>query len=178
MRRRVVITGMGAITPLGHNVRETVEAQLHGRNGVGPISAFNARRFPTKFAAQVKNFDLSRFIPNCSRWAHSGVNSQFAAVAAQEALQNAVKHSAATHVSVHLNGSHVNGLLLSIEDNGIGFNVEEGWACGLGLLSMTERVESVDGVLNIRSTRGGTRLEVVVPLLPDVVAHGATVRLH
>jgi 3-oxoacyl-[acyl-carrier-protein] synthase II len=89
MRRRVVITGMGAITPLGHNVRETIEAQLQGQNGVGPIESFDARRFPTKFAAQVKNFDLSRFIPNYRRWAHSGINSQFAAVAAQEALQHA-----------------------------------------------------------------------------------------
>jgi 3-oxoacyl-[acyl-carrier-protein] synthase II len=89
MRRRVVITGLGAITPLGHNVRETIEAQLQGKNGVGPIQSFNAQRFPTKFAAQVKNFELSRFIPDCRRWAHSGVNSQFAAVAAQEALQHA-----------------------------------------------------------------------------------------
>jgi len=97
----------------------------------------------------------------------------------QEALQNAVKHSAATQVSVHLNGSHVNGLLLSIEDDGIGFNVEEAWACGLGLLSMTERVESVDGVLDIRSTPGvGTRLEVAVPLFTAPVGQGVTVRLH
>jgi signal transduction histidine kinase len=97
----------------------------------------------------------------------------------QEALQNAVKHSAATRVSVHLSGTHVNGLLLTIDDDGIGFNVEEAWTCGLGLLSMTERVESVDGVLNIRSTPGrGTCLEVAVPLFPAAVTHGATVRLH
>ena len=89
MRRRVVITGMGAITPLGNNVRETIESQLNARNGVGPIQSFNAQRFPTKFAAQVKNFDLKRFIPDCKRWEHSGINSQFAAVAAQEALQHA-----------------------------------------------------------------------------------------
>ena len=89
MRRRVVITGLGAITPLGHNVRQMIDAQLNGRNGVGPIQSFNARRFPTKFAAQVKEFDLPRFIPDCRRWEHSGVNSQFAAVAAQEALQHA-----------------------------------------------------------------------------------------
>jgi len=96
----------------------------------------------------------------------------------QEALQNAIKHSAATHVSVHLNGSHVNGLVLSIEDNGIGFNVEA-CAFGLGLLSMTERVESVDGVLDIRSTPGlGTRLEVAVPLFAAPVGQGVTVRLH
>jgi 3-oxoacyl-[acyl-carrier-protein] synthase II len=89
MRRRVVITGMGAITPLGHTVQETIDAQLNGKNGVGLIQSFNAQRFPTKFAAQVKNFDLTRFIPSCQRWAHSGVNSQFAAVAAQEALRHA-----------------------------------------------------------------------------------------
>jgi 3-oxoacyl-[acyl-carrier-protein] synthase II len=80
---------MGAITPLGHNVRETIDAQLHGKNGVGPIHSFNANRFPTKFAAQVKDFDLHRFIPDSRRWDHSGVNSQFAAVAAQEALKDA-----------------------------------------------------------------------------------------
>ena len=80
---------MGAITPLGHNVRETIEAQLNAKNGVGPIQSFNAERFPTKFAAQVKNFDLKRFIPDCLRWEHSGINSRFAAVAAQEALQHA-----------------------------------------------------------------------------------------
>jgi 3-oxoacyl-[acyl-carrier-protein] synthase II len=89
MRRRVVITGLGAITPLGHNVRETIEAQLAGKNGVGPIRSFNAQRFPTTFAAEVKDFDLTRFIPDCRRWTHSGVNSQFAAVAAQEALRHA-----------------------------------------------------------------------------------------
>src|SRR6185312_9891288 len=89
MRRRVVITGMGAITPLGHNVQETIEGQLNAKNGVGPIQSFNARRFPTKFAAQVKNFELGRFIKEGKRWVDSGINSQFAAVAAREALQHA-----------------------------------------------------------------------------------------
>src|SRR5947199_7348895 len=88
-RRRVVITGMGAITPLGMNVASTFEGQLAGRSGVGPIARFNARRFPTQFAAQVKDFDLRRFVAGAERWAHSGVNSQFAAAAAQEALADA-----------------------------------------------------------------------------------------
>jgi 3-oxoacyl-[acyl-carrier-protein] synthase II len=89
MRRRVVITGMGAITPLGHNVQETIEGQLAAKNGVGPIRSFNAGRFPTKFAAQVKNFEMGRFIPESKRWTDSGINSQFAAVAAHEALRHA-----------------------------------------------------------------------------------------
>jgi 3-oxoacyl-[acyl-carrier-protein] synthase II len=89
MRRRVVITGMGAITPLGHSVAELYQSQLEGRSGVGAIQWFNARSFPTKFAAQVKYFDLGRFVKDPTRWVNSGPNSQFAAAAAQQALADA-----------------------------------------------------------------------------------------
>ncbi|GIW79692.1 MAG: 3-oxoacyl-[acyl-carrier-protein] synthase 2 [Gemmatales bacterium] len=89
MRRRVVITGMGAITPLGHSVEELYAAQIEGRSGIGRISLFNAQRFPTQIAAEVKNFDLSRFVKEPQRWVDSGVNSQFAAAAAKQALEDA-----------------------------------------------------------------------------------------
>jgi 3-oxoacyl-[acyl-carrier-protein] synthase II len=89
MRRRVVITGMGAVTPLGHSVEETFRAQVEGRSGVGPISRFNARTFPTTFAAEVKDFDLGRFVRDPSRWRNSGVNSSFAAAAATHAMEDA-----------------------------------------------------------------------------------------
>ncbi len=88
-RRRVVITGMGAITPLGHNVAELYESQLEGRSGVGPIAHFDASTFPTKFAAQVKTFDLAQFLPNAERWLHIGLNTRFGLVAAKEALEDA-----------------------------------------------------------------------------------------
>jgi len=106
MRRRVVITGMGAITPLGHSVAELYQSQLEGRSGVGPIHWFDARGFPTKFAAQVKNFDLSRFVKDPSRWTNSGPNSQFAAAAAQQALTDAElidnSHTDRTRIGVYL----------------------------------------------------------------------------
>lgn len=89
MRKRVVITGIGALTPLGHNVEDMFKAQLEGRSGVGTITLFNASRFPTQFAAQVKNFDLSKLVPTCDRWKNSGPNSRFAAAAAQQALADA-----------------------------------------------------------------------------------------
>ena len=90
MRRRVVITGMGAITPLGHSVHDMFEALLAGRSGVGPIAHFNARRFPTTFASEVKDYDLARFVPNAGSWARNcGFNSKFAAGASQQALNNA-----------------------------------------------------------------------------------------
>jgi 3-oxoacyl-[acyl-carrier-protein] synthase II len=80
---------MGAITPLGHSVKELYQGQLEGRSGVDWIRQFNARRFPTRFAAEVKNFDLARFVSHPERWANSGHNSQFAAAAAQQALADA-----------------------------------------------------------------------------------------
>lgn len=89
MRRRVVITGMGAVTPIGHSVQSMMDAQLAGTSGIGPISHFDARRFPTTFAAQVKDFDLSRYVEKPDRWQHSGLNSRFAAAAAREALAQA-----------------------------------------------------------------------------------------
>lgn len=89
MRRRVVITGMGVITPLGQSVEELFTSQIEGRSGVGPVTLFDASKFPTTFAAEVKQFDLDRFVKNSERWANSGANSRFAAAAAQQALADA-----------------------------------------------------------------------------------------
>jgi 3-oxoacyl-[acyl-carrier-protein] synthase II len=80
---------MGAVTPLGHSVEKLFEAQLEGRSGVGPISLFDARRFPTRFAAQVKGFDLGRHVRGAERWVNSGSNTHFALGAAQQALHDA-----------------------------------------------------------------------------------------
>jgi 3-oxoacyl-[acyl-carrier-protein] synthase II len=80
---------MGAITPLGHNVGDLFRAQVEGRSGVAPIRWFDARRFPTQFAAQVKDFDLGRFVREPERWVNSGPNSQYAAAAGRQALEDA-----------------------------------------------------------------------------------------
>src|SRR5437762_10370252 len=89
MRRRVVITGMGAITPLGHTVQDVYENQLEGKSGVDFITIFDASTFPTKFAAEVKGFDLAKYVKTPERWKDSGANSRFAAAAAQQALSDA-----------------------------------------------------------------------------------------
>ncbi len=59
---RVVITGVGAITPLGHSVRELWEGLLQGRSGVAPITQFDASTFPTRIAGEVKNFEPDKYI--------------------------------------------------------------------------------------------------------------------
>jgi 3-oxoacyl-[acyl-carrier-protein] synthase II len=89
MQRRVVITGMGAITPSGHSVEDLFASQVAGQSGVGPITSFDARWFPTTFAAQVKNFDLAKHVRNPDRWQFAGCNSKFAAAAAQQTLEDA-----------------------------------------------------------------------------------------
>ena len=89
MRRRVVITGMGVITPLGHSVAELFASQIEGRTAIGPITHFDARTFPTTFASEVKGFDLAKFIPDADRYRNCGVNTHFALAAGKAALAEA-----------------------------------------------------------------------------------------
>jgi beta-ketoacyl-acyl-carrier-protein synthase II len=85
MTRRVVITGVGAVTPLGLNVKDSWEACLNGRSGVGPITAFDTTNFLVKIAAEVKNFDPAQFMdPKEVR--RRDRFQQFATAAAREAL--------------------------------------------------------------------------------------------
>ncbi len=60
--RRVVVTGLGAVTPLGVGVQATWDAVLAGKSGVGPITRFDAKDFSTTIAAEVKGFDPEQFI--------------------------------------------------------------------------------------------------------------------
>jgi len=61
-RKRVVITGMGAVSPLGPTLDETWQGILAGRSGVGPISRFDASTFPVQFAAEVGGFSVEQYI--------------------------------------------------------------------------------------------------------------------
>ena len=62
MQRRVVITGLGAVTPLGNTVAETWEAVCAGRSGIGPITKFDTSAFATKIAGEIKHFDPLIFV--------------------------------------------------------------------------------------------------------------------
>ncbi|MBK7125211.1 MAG: beta-ketoacyl-ACP synthase II [Dehalococcoidia bacterium] len=58
MSRRVVITGVGAVTAVGHTAEETWQAMLAGRSGIGPITLFDPEPYPIRIQAEVKNFEL------------------------------------------------------------------------------------------------------------------------
>ncbi len=57
MKNRVVVTGLGAVSPLGLNVEGLWDGLLAGRSGVGPITQFDHAEFPVHFAAEVKDWD-------------------------------------------------------------------------------------------------------------------------
>ena len=89
MRRRVVITGMGVVTPLGVTADDLFTSQIEGKTAVGPITRFDARTFPTTFASEVTGFELSRYIRDADRYSHCGLNTHFALAAGKMAMEDA-----------------------------------------------------------------------------------------
>jgi 3-oxoacyl-[acyl-carrier-protein] synthase II len=88
MRKRVVVTGLGCISPLGLNVEETWNALLAGKSGAGPITRFDASQHKTRFAAEVKGFDpVALFGPREAR--KMDRFAQFAMASAMEAMAQA-----------------------------------------------------------------------------------------
>ncbi|MDE5608546.1 MAG: beta-ketoacyl-ACP synthase II [Muribaculaceae bacterium] len=84
--KRVVVTGMGAVTPLGNDVETTWANALAGVSGAGPITHFDASKFKTQFACEVKNFDTS-FIDR-KKLRTLDLYAQFALYAAKQAIEN------------------------------------------------------------------------------------------
>ena len=113
--KRVVITGLGAITPVGKSSSETWQALIHGVSGIAPITQFDASLFKTHFAGEVKDFDPTTVIDR-KEARHMDRYAQFSVCVADEALRDS-------------------GLNLNAEDrNRIGVI----WASGMGGLKSTE----------------------------------------
>ncbi len=84
--RRVVVTGLGALTPIGNNVGEYWKSLVNGIGGAGPITRFDASKFKTRFACEVKNFQIEDFfdrkeVRKYDRCSHFGIISADEAVA-------------------------------------------------------------------------------------------------
>ena len=87
-QKRVVITGIGMVTPLGNDVATTWQNLLQGKSGADQISHFDASRFKTQFACEVKNLDMSAIFDQkemrrYDRYIHYAMKS------ADEAIRNA-----------------------------------------------------------------------------------------
>src|SRR4029078_3406313 len=87
MRRRVVVTGMGCVTPLGTTVPELWANLKQGRSGVGPTTLFDASNFPTRIAAEVRDWSLASVGENPNSWEKCGRHTRFAIGAAKQAVE-------------------------------------------------------------------------------------------
>src|SRR5262245_43070078 len=87
--RRVVVTGMGLVTPVGLDLESSWEALCEGGGGVGPIARFDAGAFATRIAAELKGFTLSQDLGgDASRWEGHGRNTKIALAVAAQAVRD------------------------------------------------------------------------------------------
>jgi 3-oxoacyl-[acyl-carrier-protein] synthase II len=89
MSERIVITGMGWVTPLGFDLKSVWKRLVAGDCGVSRIDRFDAGTFPTTFAAQIRNYDFTRFVEDVSIHENAGLNVQYALGAARQAWEQA-----------------------------------------------------------------------------------------
>jgi 3-oxoacyl-[acyl-carrier-protein] synthase II len=88
MRRRVVITGIGCITPLGTEVDQMWSRLMNSESAVDYTTVFDASNFPTKISAEVRNWDITDIGEDPERWRYRGRHTKFAAGAAKKAVQD------------------------------------------------------------------------------------------
>jgi len=86
--KRVVVTGLGALTPIGNNLNDFWSNALAGKNGVGPITHFDASKFKTRFACEIKGYEPLDFFERADIKKYD-LYTQYALVATQEAITNA-----------------------------------------------------------------------------------------
>ncbi|CAE1134327.1 3-oxoacyl-[acyl-carrier-protein] synthase II [Xanthomonas arboricola] len=122
MSRRVVVTGMGMVSPLGNDLATSWDGIIHGRSGIGPITQIDASQFTTKIAGEIKNFDPTLFVSakdvkKMDSFIHYGVGASFMALD-DSGLE--IDESNAERVGAIL-GSGIGGLL-GIEEQTIKFH--------------------------------------------------------
>lgn len=86
--RRVVVTGMGALTPIGNNINDFWKALVNGTSGAAPITRFDTSKFKTKFACELKNFDPLQHLEKAEARKYD-LFTQYALIATAEAIRNA-----------------------------------------------------------------------------------------
>ncbi|APO96787.1 beta-ketoacyl-ACP synthase II [Xanthomonas vesicatoria] len=122
MSRRVVVTGMGMVSPLGNDLASSWDGIIHGRSGIGSITQIDASQFTTKIAGEIKNFDPTLFVSakdvkKMDSFIHYGVGASFMALD-DSGLE--IDESNAERIGAIL-GSGIGGLL-GIEEQTIKFH--------------------------------------------------------
>ena len=143
MTRRVVITGLGAVTPLGNDVPTTWSNVIAGRSGAGPITQFDASGFKTRFACEVKDFDAT---PLLGRKEARRLDrfAQFAVAAARQAL----------------------------DDSGLQVTADNSWRCGVYIGTGIGGIGTLEAEIRLLAAKGPDRVSpfLVPMMLPDMAA--------
>ena len=115
--RRVVVTGLGAVTPIGNNMDEYWNGLVSGVNGIAPITRFDTTDFKSKLAAEVKNFDPSAVLDK-GTVRKADLYTQYALVSADEAMQDSglAGNIAEDELGVYF-GSGVGGIETTLENH-------------------------------------------------------------
>ncbi len=115
--RRVVVTGLGAVTPIGNNMEEYWNGLVTGVNGIAPITRFDTTDFKSKLAAEVKNFDPSAVLDK-GTVRKTDLYTQYALVSAEEAMQDSgiAGKVAEDELGVYF-GSGVGGIETTLENH-------------------------------------------------------------
>jgi 3-oxoacyl-[acyl-carrier-protein] synthase II len=151
MRRRVVVTGMGCVTPVGNDVESMWATLKRGGSGIGRTTVFDAANFPTKISAEVKNFDVSQVGEDPQAWKNQSRHTRFAVGAAKQAVADSGLSSARidpTRFGVYLgsgegpqNFATFTTMMLAAIKSGDGFDLGEFTRVGLERLNPIEEME-------------------------------------
>ena len=176
--RRVVVTGMGAITPLGHTVEDTWKAALAGESGIGPITQFDPSGCQTKFAGEVRGWDPELVIPRREA-RRLDRSAQLFVSAAQQAMDDSdldfVADSSDSHRAGVVVGSGLGGMLSF--DNHIKVMLDRG-ASRISPLAVTMIIPNeAAGVASIRFNMRGPVTCVVTACAASANAIGDAAEL-
>lgn len=85
-KRRVVVTGMGIVSPLGNDLASSWDGIINGRSGIGPVEGFDASTYPTRIAGEIRDFDVTQWVPpkdakKMDHFIHYGVAASMMAMA-------------------------------------------------------------------------------------------------
>ncbi|MCG2583381.1 beta-ketoacyl-ACP synthase II [Massilia sp. TS11] len=174
--RRVVVTGLGAVSPIGNTVADTWKAALAGTSGVATITHFDASGFTTHFAAEVKGFNIEDYIPG-KEARHMDTFIHFGMAAGIQALQDCgieVTEANAERIGVMI-GSGIGGLPL-IEATKDDYN-----ARGARRISPffvpASIINMISGNLSIKYGLKGPNLSIVTACTTGLHCIGAAARL-
>ena len=131
MADRVVITGMGLVCPMGHNVEDVWQGLMTGGNGMAETTIFDASTFPTKFGAEVKDYDLAKFVKKPELHKYGNRGSSFVLGAAVQACEQAGIETEVEHPEDNVDRNRMGIYLGAGEgsvDNEVFFNaIANGW---------------------------------------------------